>query len=145
MFTAYLLQLSTPIVTSQVFGFRTDYHPAREVTGVLLSLAQQALIILRHWGWGSYTEDNSCMGTRWSLNCGVATAGHKAESCEAPVLKLQLRGNSNLQLEPRKPPGSHSRQVFMLFFFLKTSTAVGKAENPNSSQRYSVFSQHHHQ
>lgn len=79
------------------------------------------------------------------LELQCATVGDKDKSCEVSVFKLQVRGNSNLQLEPGKPPRSRSRQVFMLFFFLKTCKAVDKAENPNISQRHSVFTQHHHQ
>lgn len=49
------------------------------------------------------------------MNCCVASTGHRVTSCEVPLLKLQLEGSCNLQLEPEKTLGSHSRHFHVLF------------------------------
>lgn len=57
------------------------------------------------------------------MNCCVATTGHRVTSCEVPLLKLQLEGSCNLQLEPEK----HlvlTADISMLSFFLGTCTTV---------------------
>lgn len=115
LFAAYLLQISTPMVPSQVLGFRVGQHLARWVTRAFHGLAQDhgsatdSSLLL------SMAEDHSCMCTQCYTNCCVVTMGHRVTSCEVLLLKLQLQGSCDLQLEPEKILGSHSRHFHSLF------------------------------
>lgn len=78
-------------------------------------------------------KDHSCMHTQFYMNCCVATVGHRVASCKVPLLKLQLRGSCNLQLEPGKALGSHSRHFHTLFLLRNVYNSRYNVKKKNSA------------
>lgn len=126
------------MLPSQVLGCRAGHHLARLVARALHGLAQQvhkALLSIPLCCWVGQRStavcagDHSCMCTQCHTSCCVATTGHRVTSCEVKLLKLHLEGSCNLQLEPGKTLGSHSRHFhahFLLRNMFSTRYSVKK-------------------